>query len=328
MGSIRQSFLVPASAEIAVEIDPRTLSPAMIDALAEAGVNRASLGVQSFDAVVQRAINRVQSFEQTAAATAGLRRAGIAAVNFDLIYGLPYQTVASCLDTVRRCVELAPDRLSVFGYAHVPGFKKHQRKIEDARLPDSLERHRQSEAIAGALRQAGYLQIGLDHFALPGDRMAVALRQRKLRRNFQGYTTDASDILLGFGASAIGRLPQGYVQNEIHTRAYSQSILERKLATVKGYALTPDDRLRAEIIERVMCDFGVDLGQICARHGAAAETLLKSSPRLDGLMRDGIVELDGASLSVAEDARFLVRSVAAAFDAHLDQQNQRHSRAV
>jgi oxygen-independent coproporphyrinogen-3 oxidase len=328
IGSLRHSFFVLPTAEIAVEIDPRTLTDQMIDALAYGGVNRASLGVQSFDPVVQRAINRVQSFEETAAATTSLRRAGVTGVNFDVIYGLPHQTVASCLDTVRRCVELRPDRFSVFGYAHVPTFKKHQRKIRDATLPDSLERLDQSDAIANALKEAGYLQIGLDHFALPDDEMAVALQDGRLHRNFQGYTTDASNILLGFGASAIGHLPQGYVQNEVHTRAYTECIASGRLPTVKGYALTDDDRLRAEIIERIMCDFGVDLDQICARHGSVPDAMLKSSPRLQGLISDGIVELDGASLSMADDSRFLVRSVAAAFDAHLDGSKQLHSRAV
>ncbi len=328
MGSIRHSFFIRPSAEVAVEIDPRTLSREMIEALALGGVNRASLGVQSFDPAVQRAINRVQSFEATAAATEGLRRAGIAGINFDLIYGLPNQTVASCLDTVEKCVELRPDRFSVFGYAHVPSFKKHQRKIDEAALPDSLERHRQSEAIADALTKAGYVRIGLDHFALPGDRMAVALREGTLRRNFQGYTTDTGNVLLGFGASAIGRLPQGYVQNEVGTRAYSQSIAGGRLATAKGYALTSDDRLRAEIIERIMCDFGADLGPICARHGAAPEVMLQSSPRLRDLISDGVIELDGASLAVKDQSRFLVRSVAAAFDAHLGRSNGIHSRAV
>jgi len=327
IGSIRHSFFIRPSAEIAVEIDPRNLSRQMIGALAFGGVNRASLGVQSFDPIVQHAINRVQSFEVTAAATEGLRRAGITGINFDLIYGLPHQTVASCLDTVKKCVELRPDRFSVFGYAHVPSFKKHQRKIEEAALPDSLERHRQSEAIAGALTQAGYVRIGLDHFALPSDRMALALREGALRRNFQGYTTDTGNILLGIGASAIGHLPQGYVQNEVGTRAYSQSIASGRLATVKGYALTSDDRLRAEIIERIMCDFGADLGPICARHGSAPETMLQSS-RLRDLISDGVIELDGASLAVKDQSRFLVRSVAAAFDAHLERSGELHSRAV
>ncbi len=163
---------------------------------------------------------------------------------------------------------------------------------------------------------------------LPGDEMAVALGEGRLRRNFQGYTTDASNILLGFGASAIGHLPQGYVQNEVHTHAYAEAIAGGRMATVKGYALTDDDRLRAEIIERIMCEFGVDLGPICARHGSVPEQMLRSSPRLQDLISDGIVEVDGVSLALADDSRFLVRSVAAAFDAHLDGSNKLHSRAV
>jgi oxygen-independent coproporphyrinogen-3 oxidase len=328
MGAIRHSFFVPTSAEIAVEIDPRRLSAAMIGALALGAVNRASLGVQSFDPIVQRAINRVQSFEQTADVTRSLRRAGVAGVNFDLIYGLPHQTVASCLETVQQCVELRPDRFSVFGYAHVPAFKQHQRKIAEAALPDSLERYEQSCAIADALKEAGYVQIGLDHFALPGDAMTIAFREGRLRRNFQGYTTDTSDVLIGFGASAIGHLPQGYVQNEVQIRAYEETIAAGRFAIAKGYRLTDDDRLRADIIERIMCDYGVDLGAICARHGSVPEAMLQSSLRLQGLISDGVVALDGASLSVAEHARFLVRSVAAAFDAHLDASKQLHSRAV
>src|SRR4029077_9609699 len=177
MGTIRHSFFILPSAEIAIEIDPRTLSSAMIDALALGGVNRASLGVQSFDPVVQYAINRVQSFEETAPAAENLRRAGIEALNFDLIYGLPHQTIASCLDTVRRCIELRPDRFAVFGYAHVPTFKKYQRKIDEARLPDTVERYDQACAIANALKEAGYIQIGLDHFALPSDKMVTALKE-------------------------------------------------------------------------------------------------------------------------------------------------------
>jgi oxygen-independent coproporphyrinogen-3 oxidase len=216
----------------------------------------------------------------------------------------------------------------VFGYAHVPAFKKHQRKIDEAILPDSPERHDQACAIADALRAAGYVQVGLDHFALPGDAMAIAFREGRLRRNFQGYTTDASDVLIGFGASAIGYLPQGYVQNEVQIPAYQAVIAGGRLATVKGYALTDDDRLRADIIERIMCDYGVDLGVVCARHGSAAEAVLNSAPRLRELISDGIVELDGASLAVTEQSRFLVRSVAAAFDAHLDASKQLHSRAV
>ena len=270
VGALRRSFSVLPGAEIAVEIDPRTLTGPMTEALACCGVNRASLGVQSFDPAVQRAINRLQSFEQTAASVERLRRAGVGRLNFDLLYGLPLQTVESCLDTVAQCVQLRPDRFSVFGYAHIPSFKKHQRKIAEDALPDSIERHRQSEAIAEALVDAGYERIGLDHFALPDDKLAVARREGRLRRNFQGYTDDAAETLIGLGASAIGRMPQGFVQNVVATRDYLARLAENRLATAKGYAFTADDRFRADIIERIMCDMAVDLPRIARLHGRQA----------------------------------------------------------
>ena len=325
---MRQRFLFDMGTEIAVEIDPRTLTRTMTAALGEAGVTRASLGVQSFDPVVQRAINRIQSFDQTARATEGLRAAGVRGVNFDLIYGLPHQTVASCVETVRQSIELRPERFSVFGYAHIPTFKKHQRKIDEAALPDGAARFEQAEAIAEALVRAGYCRIGLDHYALPEDSMVQAQVDGVLHRNFQGYTTDPSDVLIGFGASAIGRLTQGYAQNEVVLGRYAERISRGELATVKGYALTTDDRLRADLIERVMCDFQVDVAQVCGRHGVAPETILQSIPRLRMLEGDGIIRLDGSVLSVNDDTRFLVRSVASAFDAYLGQSGRTHSRAV
>lgn len=325
---MRQRFLLDEDAEIAVEIDPRTLTRTMTAALGEAGITRASLGVQSFDPVVQRAINRIQSFEQTAKATDGLRGAGVRGINFDLIYGLPHQTVESCIETVRQAIALRPERFSVFGYAHIPTFKKHQRKIDEAALPDGAARYAQAEAIAAALIEAGYRRIGLDHYALPDDSMVKAQVDGVLHRNFQGYTTDPSDILIGFGASAIGRLDQGYAQNEVVLGRYAERISRGELATAKGYALTADDRLRADLIERVMCDFRVDVAEICNRHSAAPEIVLQSTPRLAGLAKDGIIRLEGTVLSVNDDTRFLVRSVASAFDAYLGESGRTHSRAV
>ena len=325
---LRRSFDIGREAEIAVEIDPRTLDKAMIAALKLAGVNRASIGVQSFDPVVQRAINRVQSFAQTAAATAALRNIGVRGINFDLIYGLPHQTVASCLDTVLRSAEMQPERFSIFGYAHVPGFKSHQRRIEEAALPKGAERYRQFEAMAAALCDMGYRRIGLDHFCRPEDTMSVAQSRGTLRRNFQGYTTDTSDVLLGFGASAIGRLGQGYVQNEVGTRAYAQALASGSLATVRGHTLTNDDRMRGEIIERIMCDFGADIGHICERYRQMPDRFLASSARLKDLIASGVATLRGSNLRVVGDARFLVRSVAATFDHHLDASGALHSRAV
>ncbi len=325
---LRTAFDIVPEAEVAVEIDPRTLTPEMAAALGEAGVTRASLGVQSFDPVVQKAINRNQSVACTADAVTRLGTAGVRGINFDLIYGLPLQTVASCVDTVNQCLTLQPDRFSVFGYAHVPDFKKHQRKINQADLPGSDARHDQAKAIAEALVAAGYVRIGFDHFARAQDTMARAQAAGRLRRNFQGYTTDPCEALIGLGASAIGRLPQGYVQNEIALGRYAARVMRGELATAKGCRLTADDALRAELIERLMCDLAVDIDAVCARHGAAPATLALALARLRSLADNGIVHFDGPRVVVAAHARMLVRTVASAFDAYLAQSERTFSPAV
>lgn len=325
---LRQRFAFHEDAEIAVEIDPRRLPPGMVRALGEAGVTRASLGVQSFDPRVQQAINRVQGVEQTSAVVAELRAAGIGGVNFDLIYGLPGQSTASCIDTVERCLAMRPERFSIFGYAHVPDFKKHQRRIADSDLPDGAARHEQAEAMAQRLVEAGYVRIGLDHFARPEDEMARALGSGSLRRNFQGYTTDGCEALIGFGASAIGRLPQGYVQNEVVIGRYGERVKNGELPTAKGYRLSADDRLRAELIERLMCDLAVDIEAACTRHGADPQSLKASLAKLVPLSREGVIVFDGTRILMPEQARLLVRKVASAFDAHIDQPARCYSRAV
>ncbi len=328
MDALGSRFGLEPDSEVAIEIDPRTLEPEMIEALAGGGLTRASLGVQSFDPVVQRAINRVQTLEQTAAATKGLRAAGVAAVNFDLIYGLPHQSVASCLETVEQAVSLAPDRFAVFGYAHVPSFKLHQRKIEETALPDGAARHAQAEAIAGALVDAGYVRIGLDHFARPDDSLALASARGGLHRNFQGYTTDDCETLIGFGASSIGRLPQGYVQNAVLIGDYQRRIAEGTPAVSKGRAFAPEDRLRAAVIERIMCDYRVDLGEVCGRFHSDPHRLAGSAPVLDELIADGIAHRRESVITLDDGARPLVRALASAFDQYLEQAPARHSRAI
>ena len=327
MHDLRTRFGIAETAEIAVEIDPRVLMSQMAATLGSCGFNRASVGVQSFDPAVQQAINRVQSFEVTETAVRLLRSNGVARINFDLVYGLPNQSLQSCLETVEQALLLRPDRLAVFGYAHVPSFKPHQRKIDGSSLPDSELRFAQSRAIAGALVRAGYGEIGLDHFALPGDPLAEAAASGRLHRNFQGYTTDAAEVLIGLGASAIGRMPQGFVQNEVRIAEYRRLINESRLPTARGYRFAGEDRLRAAIIERLMCDHRVDLGAVCQGFGADPAKLLAATP-LKPLIADGLVERQGTSLSVAHHARPLVRSIAAAFDAHLSSTGNRHSRAV
>ncbi|MCB1498309.1 MAG: oxygen-independent coproporphyrinogen III oxidase [Bauldia sp.] len=328
MARLRAAFDTRPDAEVAIEIDPRVLTAAMAATLGEAGFTRASLGVQSLDPVVQGAINRHQSLEETAEAVARLRAAGIEGLNLDLIYGLPHQTVASSVETAKACLTLRPDRFSVFGYAHVPGFKRHQRKIDTGTLPDGSERNAQADAIAAEIEAAGYKRIGLDHFALPDDAMATAAASGELHRNFQGYTTDAADILIGLGASAIGHLPQGYVQNAPVTRDYCAAIDRGGLATVRGFALGGDDRLRADLIERLMCDYRVDLADICSRHGTGVEAIADALPALDRLAADGVLRREGGVVEMADDARTLVRVAAAAFDAYRGSSAAIHSRAV
>ncbi len=325
---IQKTLDVMPDVDIAVEIDPRTLTQAMIGALGEAGVTRASLGVQSFDPVVQKAINRIQTAEQTAKATDGLRRYGIGSINFDLIYGLPHQTVASCIQTTKTAIAMRPDRFAVFGYAHIPSFKKHQRLIDEKALPDTTERHAQAEAIAGTLVAAGYRRIGLDHFALPQDELSLAAQDGRLHRNFQGYTTDACRTLIGFGASAIGRTAEGYIQNEVAIGQYAQRIASGQLATSKGYRMTGEDRLRAAVIERLMCDFEADLDGLARRHGFDPALLTEGNAMLERLASDGIIGMRDGVLSVSSDHRFVIRVVAASFDAYLGETGRTHSRAA
>ncbi|AWI56623.1 oxygen-independent coproporphyrinogen III oxidase [Sinorhizobium fredii] len=325
---LRERFDVADTAEIAVEIDPRTLEQEMATALGEAGVRRASLGVQSFDPVVQKAINRIQSEEQTMEAVSRLRRAGVDSINFDLIYGLPHQTVESCIATAEAAIAMGPDRFAVFGYAHIPSFKKHQKLIDEAALANAEGRVAQAEAIAATLIAAGYRRIGLDHFARPDDSLALAQENGQLHRNFQGYTTDACETLIGFGASAIGRMTAGYVQNEILPGVYAQRIASGRLATVKGYSLTAEDRLRANVIERLMCDFRVDVPAIAAAHGFDPQMLLHGNAKLAMLESDGVLENVGGVLRLPDEGRFLIRAVAAAFDAYLEQSARTHSKAA
>ena len=328
MQALRTKLGFAPEVNTAVEIDPRRLQAEMMEALGRSGVTRASLGVQSFDPKVQKAINRIQTAETTLKAVDGLRANGIHAINFDLIYGLPYQTVESCVGTVDTAVEMRPDRFAVFGYAHIPTFKKHQRLIDEAALPDAQGRHAQAEAIAERLVAAGYRQIGLDHFALPDDELAVAQREGRLHRNFQGYTTDTCETLVGLGASAIGRLGQGYHQNEVPPGLYANRVSSGELPTAKTYALTREDRLRAEVIERLMCDFSVDVAAICDAHGFDADLLLKDNKALDALESDGLIHRGAGTVQVNDAHRFVIRAVAAAFDAYLGASQRTYSKAA
>mgnify|MGYP001204729077 CR=1 FL=1 len=328
MARIRERFEIDDGSEIAVEIDPRTATPEKIETLGETGVTRASLGIQDLNARVQSAINRVQPFGLTGDVVARLRAAGIGAINFDLMYGLPLQTVGGVERTIDLATSLSPDRIALFGYAHVPWMKPHQRLIDEADLPGAAERLDQSCAVAEALVAAGYKRIGLDHFAREDDELVRALDSGGLHRNFQGYTTDASLTLLGFGASAIGSIGDTYVQNEVPFRSYETAIREGRLAVAKGLRLTPNDRLRRDLIERLMCDLTVDVAATCGEHGADPSVLAQEIEALAPLIEDGLVQLAGSRVTVTEYGRPLVRSVCARFDAYLEQSAARHSSAV
>ncbi|MDH4987138.1 oxygen-independent coproporphyrinogen III oxidase [Aminobacter anthyllidis] len=325
---LREKFSFARDAEISVEIDPNDMDEPRFDALAAIGMTRASLGVQDFDERVQKTINREQSFEQTKAVVDAVRARGVRSVNLDMLYGLPHQTLDSIAATTEKLLSLRPDRIALFGYAHVPWLKKHQTMIDDALLPDAAARLEQSEAAMRLILEAGYEAVGMDHFALPGDSLAVAARAGTLRRNFQGYTTDQADALIGLGASSIGLLPHGYVQNMPATGEYERRVLAGGLATVRGFALSNADRMRGWVIERLMCDFAFSRCELLSRFGEAARAVIAEAELLAAGDRDGVFARSGNRFVVTERGKPFVRSIAAHFDAHLGQGSARHSVAV
>jgi oxygen-independent coproporphyrinogen-3 oxidase len=328
MAAVGAAFDILPDAEIAIECDPRTMTAAMAKRIGELGFTRASFGVQEFDPKVQAAINRIQPPEMVAKCVGRLRGAGVSAINFDLIYGLPHQTADMLEQTVADCVAMQPDRLALFGYAHVPWMAKKQRKIDEADLPDSDARFDQASRAAQALVDAGYDAIGLDHFALPDDDLATAQKAGRLRRNFQGYTVDEADTMIGLGSTSIGRTPSGYLQNHSETGAWARAVQAGVLPVSKGIAVTADDRLRSDVIERLMCDFAADVGALSKANGFDASALDAEISGLAGLADDGLVEIDGRRIRIAPHGRVLVRVVCAAFDAYLPGGKARHSVAV
>lgn len=315
-------------AEVAAELDPGLLTTSFIDAAAEAGVTRISLGVQTLDAEVQRKVNRIQPFDQVARAAEHIRAVGIAGLNFDLMYGLPGQTPDNVRDSVTEAVTLRPDRVAVFGYAHVPWMKKHQSMINEAELADIRGRWEQAEAADAALLAAGYVAIGLDHYALPDDTLSLAAAQGRLRRNFQGYTDDPAPVLVPFGASSIGRFSEGFVQSAVPTDAWGRAIDAGRLPLAKQIRVTPEDELRAAVIERLMCNLEVDVAAVCREQGFAEDTLATAVADAAALEPLGLATVDGATVRVPVEARRLMRAVAACFDANLPTAPQRHAKAV
>ncbi|MGF1445954.1 MAG: oxygen-independent coproporphyrinogen III oxidase [Pikeienuella sp.] len=323
-------FNVTRDCETAFEIDPRTFEPGMAEGLAALGTGRASLGVQEFDPRVQAAVNRIQPVEMVAQVVAELRAAGIGAINFDLIYGLPHQSVETITRTIDETVKLGPSRIALFGYAHVPWMSKRQRMLPEAALPSAAERFAQAETAAERLVAAGYVRVGLDHFALPDDGLARALRDRRLLRNFQGYTDDPVETVIGAGATAISAVPGGYYQNIGETGAWAREVRAGCLPVHRGVAVTPDDRLRRAVISELMCYLDVDLGRFCRAHDLPEGALDADLQTVQDFVDDGLAEIVGRRLRITDRGRPAMRVIAAAFDTHLRaaSETRRHAVAV
>ncbi|MHC4049248.1 oxygen-independent coproporphyrinogen III oxidase [Bradyrhizobium sp. 25ACV] len=323
VAALRRQFPFANGLEHAIELDPRHVTVAFVGALAELGVGRASLGVQDVNPLVQAAIGRLQPRVVIEAAVERLRSAGIGNLNVDLMYGLPLQTADSVRKTCASVAAMGPDRIACFGYAHLPRFKANQRRIDEAGLPSQDQRIEQAEVMSEELISAGYVRIGIDHFARPGDTLARAAAGGKLHRNFQGYTEDASGVLLGLGASSISTFADGFVQNVTDVPRYVGAIAAGSLASARGCRRDENDRQRARIIERLMCDFAVDLDAVAPNADFRDEMAM-----LRPMQSDGLVKFDGARLTVTDAGRLVVRVIAATFDTYGCSRAAQFSKAI
>ena len=318
-GAIRSNFELSPVADIAVELDPRGVSPELVQAFADAGLSRASLGVQVLDPEVQARINRIQPRMVIESAIRMLRDAGVEGVNIDMMYGLPGQTLEHVVETATFASTQDADRVAVFGYAHVPWMKKHQKGIRPDDLPSGEARFQQAEAAARTLTRAGYMPIGFDHFAAPGDSLATAEQHGQLHRNFQGYTDDACDALIGLGASAISSLPGLFYQNTADTSAYRSMLSQAQSPVVRGLKPSQSDRRVGGVIERILCDFEATLD---------ADMRIAACSSLAPFLHAGLVRLQGNHLSITSRGRPYVRNVAACFDPDFVQKPTTHSLAI
>ena len=313
-------------AEFSVEIDPNEIDEARLDALAASGMNRASIGVQDFDPDIQKTIGREQGYDLTKRVADQIRARGIRSLNADILYGLPHQTRAKIADSVQKLLTLSPDRVALYGYAHVPWMSRRQQMIPSDAMPTPEERLRLFDTARQLFTWDGYQEIGIDHFARPDDGMAIAARNGTLRRNFQGYTDDTAPVLIGIGASSISRFPQGYAQNASGTSDHTKAIRDGRFSTHRGHVFTAEDTLRARIIEALMCDFRVDRAELTRDFGIPDQ-------QLDQMFRsaahafDGWVDVDATGFSIPVKARPLTRMIARAFDAY-DQTKAQHSAAI
>ena len=328
MEEVREHFTIDEQAEIAIELDPRNVTEEKVIAYAKQGVNRSSLGVQDFHEDVQEAVNRVQPFDVVYDSVKLLKKYGIDHLNVDLMYGLPNQTLESIKENISYTMLLKPERISFFGYAHVPWMKKQMRLIDEEALPDSEERLIMFQEATKHLEESGYLSIGLDHFVRKGDSMEIALNEGTLRRSFQGYTTDHADALIGFGASSIGKLPQGYVQNVAYNKDYQDAMMSGVPAIVKGIALSEEDKIHQHIIEQLMCELKVDIAEICTLYKIDTQKFDEAFTSLLPLQKDGLINVSETKITVKSEAKQIVRVVCAAFDQFRAVQEKRHSQVA
>ncbi|NPB07078.1 MAG: oxygen-independent coproporphyrinogen III oxidase [Aquificae bacterium] len=318
MDEIRKRFTVDEGAELSIELDPRYLTDEQIEAIKEAGFNRVSLGVQDLDPKVQQAVGRLQPYELVKEKFSKLREAGFTSINVDLIYGLPYQTAESFKRTVERVVELGPDRVAAYSFAYIPQIKPHQKLLPAEALPDAEEKLKILQTIVESFQDAGYVYIGMDHFAKPEDELAVAQRKGELWRNFQGYTTKKGVELLGFGATSIGMLYDGYFQNYKTLREYNRAVDAGELPVFRGYLMTEDDFIRRDVIMDVMCNLGVEFRKVEERYGINfKEYFRRELEELKEMEQDGLIKLEDDRIKILPVGRLLIRNVAMVFDAHL-----------
>jgi oxygen-independent coproporphyrinogen III oxidase len=316
---IREHFTFADTMEAGVEIDPRGLTFEHMKALRESGFNRISMGVQDLEPAVQKSVNRIQPEKITRDAVEWSRALGFTSINLDLIYGLPFQTLSSFEKTVDTIIDIAPDRLAVFNYAHVPWLKPHQKLIHQEDLPSPEVKLQIFKMTIEKLLEAGYWNIGMDHFAKRNDELAVAQRNKTLYRNFQGYSTKAGCDLYGFGMSAIGHFKETYQQNKKTLPDYYKSLNAASLPTNLGYRMTEDDHVRKEVIMRIMCDMELDKKEIEQEFGIVFDKYFSSAlVKLEDFVPDGLVTLSNDRIIVNGLGRLVIRNIAMCFDAYLE----------
>ncbi|MBI4196147.1 MAG: oxygen-independent coproporphyrinogen III oxidase [Betaproteobacteria bacterium] len=328
---LREQFVFAEDGEYSIEIDPRTVDAEAIMALRKMGFNRVSLGVQDFDPAVQRAVNRIQNEAQTLAVMEAARGAGFLSINVDLIYGLPKQNLLSFDRTLARVIEAQPDRIAIYNYAHLPARFKPQRRINEAEIPSPDTKLKLLALAAQRLTEAGYVYIGMDHFAKPGDALAIAQRQGRLHRNFQGYSTQPDCDLIGLGVSAIGSIGPTYSQNFRDLESYYNALERGVLPIMRGMELTADDLVRRAVIHTLMCHFTVSKDAIEIAHLIDFDRYFANElGELRDLERSGLVELEERWINVTPRGRMLIRNVCMVFDKYLrhDQEVRRYSRVI